>query len=119
MVWNNTEWRYTVECQTFGQLKHEFQSEAKASACWHSGCFALEGKCLEDGGLCTKAEALARWVQDPRYYNHSQRDWDALARWRDRIESCSPNKRVRELPDDEREKLKDALRAVLLVSETS
>ncbi len=119
VVWNNTEWRYTVECQTFEQLKHEFQSEAMASACWHNDCFRLEEKWLEDGELCTEAEALVRWVQDPRYYNHSQRDWDALVRWWDRIKSCSPQKRMRQLPDDERDKVKDALRSVLLVSETS
>ena len=119
MVWNKTESRYTVKYRTFQQLKHEFQSEAEASACWHNDCLGLEEKCLEDCELCTKAEALVQWVQDPRYYNHSQRDWHALVRWWCRMKSCSPNERVRELPGDERDKVKDALRAVLLVSETS
>ena len=68
-----------------------------------------------EGDLCTKAAALALWDQDPRYYNAMRHDWHALGGWWHQIKSCSPAKRIRVMPDHERQKLKDALRRILSV----
>ncbi len=61
----------------------------------------------------TKAEVLVLWGQDRRYYDKIRLDWNAHVRWWYQIASCSPEKRYRVLPEDERKKLKDTFRRIM------